>query len=338
MTRENIELSYVGRGETRIQGIPIAAPKLGEVVVRNKYTLISAGTEKANLLAYNNTNGYFPMNVGYSGVGEIVEINGNEKGKIKIGDRVFVAYGGHKRYSTISNRNIFKIPNGVNLEDAVFTKLASYPLLGLRRTRMEMGETVAIAGLGILGLLGIQLAKIGGARTVIAVGHRNLHLEKAIECGADYAYCSEDKDLIDKIKEKSCFMGNNGVDVVIDTTGNEDELILAMEYAGKRGRISVTGCNRDTNKPIDIYKYIHRKGLSIIGGHELVRMQNASCAGNWSKEKDYMVLMEYMRKKQLRPSIIRSGIYPAKEAESIYKDLVDDKKDFPIGVVLDWDI
>lgn len=334
---ENIEISFIEKGKAVIQDIPVVEPRDNEVLVKNKYTLVSAGTEKANLLAYPNTiQQHFPMNVGVSGVGEIIEINDKSSG-FKVGDRVFIAYGGHKRYSTVNSKNIFSIPSDLPLEDAVFTKLASYPLLGLRRTRMEMGETVAIAGLGILGLFGIQLAKIGGARTIFAIGHREVHLKKAIECGADYAFCSGMKDIVEQINVKSYFMGTEGVDVVIDTSGNQDELILAMKYTAKRGRISITGCNRIVDKPINIYEYIHRKGLSIIGGHEFTRMQNSSCAGNWTKEKDYMVIMDYMTKGWLKPAIIRSGIYPATDGERIYQNLADETREFPLGVVLDWD-
>ena len=336
MRFENVEISFVEPGRAKLQRIPIVEPQSGEVVVKNKYTLLSAGTEKANLLSSPNTLQEFPKNVGYSGVGEVVSIQ-EKDANIHVGDRVFVAYGGHKRYSTVKKKNIYKIPEGVLLEDAVFTKLASYPLFGLRRVGMEMGETVAVVGLGVLGLLGIQLAKIGGARTVIAVGHREIHLDRAVECGADLAVWSGDEGVVERIKDKCNFMGSCGVDIVIDTSGNQDELLLALEYVAKRGRISITGCNRISDKPIDIYKYIHRKGLSIIGNHELARLQNASCAGNWTTEKDYMVIMEYIRKGCLCPSIIRSGIYPATMCENIYKDLIDEKKDFPIGILFDWD-
>ena len=249
---------------------------------------------------------------------------------------MFVSYGGHKKYSTVGDENVFLLDKDIQLETAVFIKVASYPLLAMRLAHMEMGETVAIAGLGMLGLLGIQLAKVGGARTIFGIGHNKDRIQKAYLCGADYVYNPKLEDVVLSVKKRTQFIGDAGADIVIDTTGNMDALLLAMEYAVKRGRIVITGCNRVSDKPIDIYKFIHKKGLSIIGGHESTRYRNLSAPGNWSKEKDYMVLMQYMKKGLVNPGLFKPMYVSAYDGIEWYEKLINDK-DFPTGVVFDWE-
>lgn len=78
------------------------------VVVRNEYTVISAGTERANLLGLPNTSGKFPYYAGYSGAGTVVEI-GSEVTSVQPGDRVVVTWGGHCSYSFVNAENVVKI-------------------------------------------------------------------------------------------------------------------------------------------------------------------------------------------------------------------------------------
>jgi len=331
---EGIQLMFTGIGRVAIEPFTVREPKEKEVVVKIEYTLISAGTEKAYLKGEPNTRKQFPVNIGYSGVGIIVQ-----KGKLvsnyREGDRVFVAYGGHTQYSIVNTNNIFKVPEGVRNEDAVFTKIASYPLLGLRRTRMEMGESVVIVGLGMLGLLGIQLAKIGGGIPVIGIGNREMRRKKAYECGADYVYSPDEENLVKIIKEKTAILNKGGADVVIETSGNIDGLLSALKYTSQRGRISITGCNRVTDKPIDLYEYIHKKGLSIIGGHEQARLPYNSAPGNWTAKRDYCVLLNYMKEGRLKPGVVCTEIITPQEAPEMYGRLINGNE-FPLGVLVRW--
>ncbi len=154
-----IVFSELGKAELKQYSVP--EPTDNQVLVKVAYTLISNGTEKACLLGSENTIQKFPQFPGYSSVGTVIKTGKNVK-TVSEGDRVFVEYGGHASYNVKSSQYVYKIPNNVEFTEAVFVKLASYPLLALRRSRLEMGESVVIVGLGMLGLFGVQLAKIGG--------------------------------------------------------------------------------------------------------------------------------------------------------------------------------
>lgn len=321
-------------GQAEIQEFVVKEPKENEVVIKVLYTLISAGTEKAIFRGEVQTGCTFPRVPGYSSVGTIVKVGKNVT-QFKEGDRVFAARGGHGSYNTRPISRVVKIPDEVRFEDAVFTRMASFPLLALRRSHIELGETAVIVGLGVLGLIGVQLAKIAGALPVIAVGNREIRRELARKSGADYVFEPNDPKLKEKIVKISSQYGNSGANVVIETSGSVDALISAINYTGKRGRIALNGCNWGIpEKPIDLYK-IHLNGIELIGVHDSTRMPYNSAPGNWTAKKDFMTILGLMEKKRIDVSSLRSNIVSAEKAPEIYGRLLNDRQ-FPLGVIFDW--
>lgn len=321
-------------GRAELQEFEVRDPGDNEVQVKVQYNLISAGTEKAYLSGSPNTGHKFPTNPGYSSVG-VVTKKGKDVKSFEVGDRVFVAYGGHASYNVKKASSVVKIPDGVKFEDAVFTRLASFPLLALRRARVEMGESVVVVGLGMLGLFGVQLAKIAGGLPVIAVGNRDIRKQKARESGADFVYSPDDVDLAEKIIANTKISGNGGADVVLETSGSIDGLLSSLKYTAKWGRVMVNGCNRITDKPIDLYRYVHLKGVSIIGAHDFTRYPYNSAPGNWTAKRDYMTLLGYMQDGRLKPSILEPQFVSPADTTQVYDRLLNDRQ-FPLGVVFDW--
>ena len=321
-------------GRAELQEFEVRDPGDNEVQVKVQYNLISAGTEKAYLSGSPNTGHKFPTNPGYSSVGVVTKKGKNVK-SFEVGDRVFVAYGGHASYNVKKASSVVKIPDGVKFEDAVFTRLASFPLLALRRARVEMGESVVVVGLGMLGLFGVQLAKIAGGLPVIAVGNRDIRKQKARESGADFVYSPDDVDLAEKIIANTKISGNGGADVVLETSGSIDGLLSSLKYTAKWGRVMVNGCNRITDKPIDLYRYVHLKGVSIIGAHDFTRYPYNSAPGNWTAKRDYMTLLGYMQDGRLKPSILEPQFVSPADTTQVYDRLLNDRQ-FPLGVVFDW--
>lgn len=314
-------------------------PASGEVAVKVVYTLISAGTEKAVLKGEPNTasaKSGFPVVEGYSAVGKIVAV-GDKVKSFKLGDRVFVEYGGHKNYIVKNIKNVYKIPDKVSFEEAVFTKVASFPLAAVRRSRLEIGESIVIVGLGMLGLFGVQFARLCGGLPVIAVGNREIRRDKARQYGADYVFDPTDPDLTKKIldiTEKKAVV--RGASVIIETSGSEDGVIKCLEYAARRGRVILNGCQREMTKPIDLYKYIHTRGVNLIGVHGQTRMPDNSQPGNWTCKRDYQTILGLIEDGRLD---VKSMIYEyadPKNCTEVYDRLLNDRE-FPLGVLFDWD-
>ena len=325
---------FLEPGKAELQKFTVRDPREDEVVVKVFYTLISAGTEKAYLSGSHNTAHKFPTNPGYSSVGIVIK-KGKKVNNLTEGDRVFVAYGGHASYNIKRTSSVVKIPENVSFENAVFTRLASFPLLALRRARVEIGESIVVVGLGMLGLFGVQIAKIAGGLPVIAVGNREIRRKKASECGADFVYSPDEPELAQKIIEHTKITGRGGANVVLETSGSIDGLISALKYTAKHGRVLINGCNRNTDKPIDLYKYVHLKGVSLIGAHDLTRLPYNSAPGNWTAKRDYMALLGYMADGRLRPQALSPVLTSPNDVPNIYDRLINDRE-FPLGVVLDW--
>ena len=141
------------------------------VIVKIAYSAISAGTELAWISGNSNNPSVkpFPFYPGYSSVGEIVKV-GSAVESFAVGDKVVVPWGGHRSYSFAQASRIHKIADPrIDLQQASLCHIASFPMLGVRRLQIQMGEAVMIAGLGLLGLVALQAARLSGWNFVLSV-------------------------------------------------------------------------------------------------------------------------------------------------------------------------
>lgn len=314
----------------------VREPGANEVVVKVVYSLISSGTEKAYLSGAENTANRFPANVGYSSVGYVVK-TGTAVKNLKEGDRVFVGYGGHANYNVKDQQQVIKIPDNVSFEEAVFTRVISFPLAAVRRARIEIGESVVVVGLGMLGLFAVQLARLSGAVPIIAVGNRDIRREKALTYGADHILAPDDPNLTKKIfditEQKTVMKGAN---VVIETSGSEAGLIKCLEYTAKNARVMLNGCNRVMTQPVDFYKYVHLRGVSLIGVHGKTRPPFNSAPGNWTARRDNITILRMIADGRLTVKDMISEYVSPKDATEVYQRLLHDRE-FPLGVIFDWE-
>ena len=245
-------------------------PGPNDVVIRNHYTVVSAGTERAWSMDMNNAHPTFPYTPGYCGAGEIVKI-GSDVSRYKVGDRVVVNWAGHALYSVkpeglLNTRGIVtnpsamynirkdalvRIPDNVGTLDASFANIASFSFNGVRKLHLEIGESAMIAGQGILGVFALQVAALSGAVPLIAADFSPERRALAKKLGADYALNPGDKDYLEQIKE---ITGGDGVQAVVEVTGNAAALQQALEYIAWEGRISLLGCTRVSDVPIEYNK------------------------------------------------------------------------------------
>ena len=115
-----------------------------------------------------------------------------------IGDRVACAGAGiaaHAEFTAIPVNLAVKIPDEVDFESAGFTTIGAIAMQGIRRANVTFGETVVITGLGLLGLIAVQIAKAWGL-VVIGTDLNPRRLELAKELGADYCFDANDPDFV----------------------------------------------------------------------------------------------------------------------------------------------
>lgn len=263
-------LQDLTKGDSRIVEAPTPGTKKGHLLINTVTTLISAGTErmlvefgKANfldkarqqpdkvkmVLEKVQTDGLMttidavksklaqPLPLGYCNVG-VVDSLGEAVDGFKIGDRV-ISNGYHADVVRVPKNLCAKIPDNVPDEDAAFTVVASIGLQGIRLARPTVGECIVVIGVGLIGLLTVQILRAHGCR-VLAIDFDESKLSLAKQFGADI--CNPGSGA-DPVSVAIGFSRGVGVDAVIITasTKSNDPISQAARMSRKLGRIILVG-------------------------------------------------------------------------------------------------
>jgi 2-desacetyl-2-hydroxyethyl bacteriochlorophyllide A dehydrogenase len=306
-------------------------PRPGEALVACDYSGVSVGTETANLLALPNTSGKFPWHPGYSSSGHVLRI-GDGVTNVAPGDRVIVTWAGHRSHYFRPADRLVKVHDGVDQLDACFAHIASFPMLGVRKLGVELGESVMVIGLGILGLFACQVARLSGAIPVIVSDLSARRRELALELGCDHALSPADCDLAAAVRELT---GGVGVRGIVEVTGKSVALQQALECVAEQGRISLLGCTRISDTPIDFYQYVHRRGVSLIGAHTFSRPKIESRPGAWTEKDDYETFFRLVATGRLKVRPLVSEVVSAERAPELYTRLIEESEPPPV-VAFDW--
>lgn len=214
-----------------IRELDIPAPGPREVQVRAEASIVSPGTERAFISGMVNTSGIFPQNLGYSCAGVVTQVGEQVQG-FRPGDRV-AGIMFHQSLSNCAQEKLVHVPDGVCMRDASFVRIGVISMQGVRKARIELGESCVILGMGLIGQVAMQLARANGAYPVIAVDRVPSKLELARQCGADIVIDANQPDYIEQVLQAT---GGAGARVVIESTGFpgpiNDALLMAPASVG----------------------------------------------------------------------------------------------------------
>jgi len=178
---------------------------------------------------------------GYSIAGEVIAVGDLVKTFI-IGDRVACAGSGfatHSEFARIPINLAVRIPDGVDYEAACFTTVGSIAMQGIRRAEVKSGETIVIVGLGLIGLLAVQIAKAWGLR-VIGIDLMDERVDHAIKLGCDIAFNASNPEIERNILSYTDGYGADSV-IIYAATKSSDPTNQAMRYCRQKGRVVVVG-------------------------------------------------------------------------------------------------
>jgi len=179
-----------------------------------------------------------PIPLGYSCAGVIEELGHTMRG-YAVGDRVAcggAGYANHADYNYVPKNLMVKIPDGVSFEEASCATVGSIAMQGVRQCDLRLGEQVCVMGLGLLGLLAVQMLKASGCR-VIGFDPNPQRCQDAIDLGADAAVSA---DLVAAADQFSQGMGMDAVLITAATKSNES-VRVAGEIARMKAKVVVTG-------------------------------------------------------------------------------------------------
>ena len=302
------------------------------VAVRMEYTVVSGGTERANLMAMPNAGKTFPRRLGYCGVGHVVEV-GEQVRSVKPGDRVLVYHGNHSQYNVVPEIKVTKVTQEqIDSLEAAFVVIATMGLGGVRKLEVELGESAMVMGLGLLGIFAVQFLRLSGAYPVIAADLNPERRALALELGADYALDPSAPDFAENVKTLT---RGRGVNACVEVTGVSAAMKQALECASRQGRIALLGCTRISDCPVDYYQQVHRPGVKLIGAHNFVRPLYESYPHHWTHQDDCKAILELLAAGRVQVKPIISRVVKPEQASEIYKQLCEDPA-FPLGTVFDW--
>lgn len=307
------------------------------VKVKTQFSTVSCGTERANIIGDPNVSAsqsarvVFPRIPGYCSSGIVGEV-GESVTSVKPGDRVAMYWSTHSEYNLLEEAQLVKIEDdNLSMQEAAVAFITTFPLAAIRKTRLEIGESVLIMGLGLLGQLGVKLARVAGAVPIVAVDPVKERREEALKNGADFAFDPFEEGFADKVKEVT----NGGANVCIEVTGVGSGLDGALDCMARFGRVALLGCTRSSDFTIDYYRKVHGPGITLIGAHTIARPEIESHPGWFTHRDDIKVVLNLISGKRLDLKGMIKEVHKPDECTEIYSRLVNDKN-FPILVQFDW--
>lgn len=357
-------------GETSLVNAPAPTIRSGALQINTTNTLISAGTERmlvgfgrANwlekarqqpdkvrmVLQKVQTDGLAttveavrsklaqPLPLGYCNVGLVAAV-GNHVSGFKPGDRV-VSNGPHADVVIVPKNLCAVIPDSVSDEEASFTVLASIGLQGIRLAQPTLGEAFVVTGVGLIGLMTVQLLRAQGCR-VLAIDFDDQKLALARSYGAET--CNPGKGE-DAVAAGMMFSRSRGVDGVIITasTKSSDPVTQAAHMCRKRGRIVLVGVTGLELNRADFYEKELTFQVSCSYGpgrydpaYEEKGQDYPLGFVRWTEQRNFEAVLDMLASGQLNVKPLITHRFAFENASQAYQTLTEDKAG--LGIMLQY--
>ncbi|MEO1444199.1 MAG: zinc-binding alcohol dehydrogenase, partial [Chloroflexota bacterium] len=269
-----------------------------------------------------NTPGKYPVYPGYSNIGEVVAV-GEEVTQFSVGD-VVASGTAHASHTITDQTKAVHVPEGLVDEHAVFFNLVAIAMQGVHKARIDLGESAAIIGAGLIGLFAMRLAQLSGGIPVTAVDLDQSRLDLAQHFVADEILNVSEDNWRDSF-----------ANVVIEASGAPPAVNTAFQLAAQRGRVVLLGSSRGITSEVNFYRDVHRKGLTVIGAHELNRPSHDETPGFYKQVSEWRTALQLMQYGRLDIKPLISYIFGAADFSDAYEQLkARDPK--TLGMVIDW--
>ena len=326
-----------GQVECQMEEIDTTDLKANEAIIETEASLISAGTELSRVFAIKEGFTY-PVRPGYSAIGKVLA-KGDGLTDLNVGDKVFYS-GPHasvNRYSRSDKTQgpkIFKVPADLNAAEGSLICLGLVAMNGVNATEIKLGDTLAVFGLGTIGLMAALLYQELGAR-VIAVDPVKSRCELAKEMGIkEVLDCPADQQ-VTKIKELT---NGRGVDIAVDVTGVSPAIESVILACGLHGQVILLGSPRAayTTNITTILNHIHMKMIKVSGAFNNLNPVYEKEGSRICVERDFKTICDRIYDKRIDASKIISHVIKPEGAQEAYHGLMYDKEVYRC-VVLDWE-
>ena len=363
-------------GKMQILEVPVPSLQKGQILVKNYYSLISAGTEGSTVTAarkgyigkamerpqqakqvidtiktqgvtqtyravMKKLDAYSPL--GYSCVGEVIEV-APDINSFQVGD--LAACGGltasHTEVVAVPINLCVKIPSDMNLKQAAYNTLGAIALQGIRQADLRLGETCAVIGLGLLGQLACLLLRASGIR-VIGIDVNQAMVEMAAKRSADLAMSRDESGIENKISQ---FTEGIGCDAVIITAASSslDPINFAGAISRKRGTVVVVGA---VPTGFDREPHFYKKELQVKmscsygpgrydPNYEDKGLDYPPAYVRWTEKRNMHAFQDIINSGKIDVSYLTTHTFKLDEAPAAY-DLIMSKSEPFIGILIEYD-
>jgi threonine dehydrogenase-like Zn-dependent dehydrogenase len=265
------------------------------------------------------------------------EISGFEPGERVIcsgnhGSHWLVTPGDATEVSAIPQQYMIqKLPEGVSDTEACFAILGDVALHGIRRAKIQIGESVAVHGLGVIGLISLQLARWSGAYPTIGVDLVKERLTLATELGASHVIDVSEQDPVEAIHALTALPyrwrgalaslePGTGAEVQIQSSANIDIYDTMMKAAADRGRLVMVGAPSGT---VEIRAHeLLRRELMICGSYQ-TGMIDTHPYWPWTRERNRATILSMIARGQLDVKPLISHVVPYCDAPEMYDRMAE---------------
>jgi predicted dehydrogenase/threonine dehydrogenase-like Zn-dependent dehydrogenase len=363
-------------GEILVEDVPAPIVQPGCVVVQNVSSLISSGTEggtvrlgKMSLIgkararpeqvkkvfkaiqsegvvgtisAVRNTLDV-PIPLGYSCAGVVHQV-GEGVDDLKIGDRVACGGGGlafHAGVVVVPRNLCVAIPEGVSFDHAAFTTVGSIATQGIRIGQCQLGESVVIIGLGLIGLLTAQILKAAGCK-VIGVDISTSRCNWAESNNICKAIPRGNENIENQILEATKGYGADKV-IVTAAVNTNDPIVLAGKIARYKGVVVVVGRTvMDAPRETFLFKELELKTSLAYGpgtGDDTYEREGYDYPigyVRWTENRNMQCFLDLVKDKAIDLELLISRRFPVKEGKQAF-EIVTKSPEECVGVVLNYD-
>jgi 2-desacetyl-2-hydroxyethyl bacteriochlorophyllide A dehydrogenase len=331
-TSSRVMFPRPGQAELQSFATP-AISQPSDVLIETEFSIVSAGTELACRAGIESW-APLPFCPGYGSVGKVVA-KGSAAKDVEIGQRI-LTFGKHARHAFAENIAV-PVPEGLDPAEAVFARMASVAITSLRASDAELGDHVAVIGLGLVGNLAAQLFALSGCE-VIGVDLSARRREQAGACGIPHTL-APDADLAARV---AAITGGRLCNTVVEATGLAAVATdTAPLLVGKQGEIVLLGSPRaphHTNvTPFLNQLHLCRPTAAVKGALEWrypVRDDGEGFCKH-SIERNVRLLLRLLAQGKLKVAPLLTHRASPADCHAVYEGLAN-QKDVYTGVVFDW--
>ncbi len=283
--------------------------------------------------------GQIGWNVGYSAAGEVVAVGEGVSG-FRVGDFVACAGAGqanHAEFISVKRNLCVLVPENTPLQWAATTTVGSIAMQGLRRADPRLGEVVCVMGLGLIGLITVQLLKAAGCK-VVGLDLDARRVAKAVTLGADAAVI----DTQECVRRCLHMTAGNGADATIITAATKSDALIndAMRTTRRRGRVVVVG---DIGMKVERPEF-YRKEIDLLmstsygpgrydANYEIDGRDYPYAYVRWTQNRNMSAYLDLVAARGINVEALIEQIVPIEEAPAAYDALARSSTP-PLGVVL----